>query len=492
MRGSPVHPTLAGVDTVGVASPVLPPLLRFQKKFVKALDSGRYNRLVLSVPRGNGKSWLCARLAVRTLTPGDPLHVPGHETVLCAQSLEQARIIHKMARRILDGDPDYRFLDSMQRIGITHVPTGTKIRAIGSNGSTAMGLGSDTMLAVCDEPGSWESIGGQLMSDAIDTSLGKVGASMKCVYIGTLAPAKGIWWPELVEAGTGGKTYVQALEGDPEKWDDWPEVRRVNPVTRLKEAVEFRAELKEEIEKATRDGRLKARFLSYRMNVPSSDPATKLLTVDDWKHAVARPTPPREGYPIVGVDLGMNRAWSAAVAIWRNGRVEATALAPGTPSLEDQERRDCVNAGVYQRLFDAGKLTIDEGRNVPRVSVLCERIAEWEPEVIFADRARAGELADEAPCEVVSRVTRWFGAAEDIRALRKQVLDGPLAIDAASLPLLSTSVACTTVKGDDQGNTRIIKSRNNRARDDVAQALTLAAGALSRAPDNDAPSHVVC
>ena len=41
-------------------------------------------------------------------------------------------------------------------VRITHIPTGTKIRAIGSNGATALGLGADTMLAICDEPGSWE------------------------------------------------------------------------------------------------------------------------------------------------------------------------------------------------------------------------------------------------------------------------------------------------------------------------------------------------
>ena len=112
--------------------------------------------------------------------------------------------------------------------------------------------------------------------------------------------------------------------------------------------------------------------------------------------------------------------------------------------------------------------------------------------MIFADRARVGELMDEATCEVVPRVTRWFGASEDIRALRKQVLDGPLSVEGASIPLLAQSVAVTMVKGDDQGNTRIVKSRNNTARDDVAAAWALAAGALARAPDADTPSHVMC
>ena len=320
VRGTPVRPESEGRPTVGVEC-CLPALLPFQARFVRALDSGRYNRLILSVPRGNGKSWLGAILAVRTLTPGDPLHTPGFETILCSQSLEQSRIITKFCRRMLDGNADYRFTDSAQRVGICHVPSNTRVRALGSSGNTAMGIGADTMLAICDEPGAWEP--NSLLADAIDTSLGKVGARMRVAYIGTIAPSRGQWWGELVESGTGGKTYVQALQADPERWDDWKEIRRVNPFTRLRAAKDFRAELKEELDKAHADGRLRARFLSYRLNLPCADPATKLMSVQEWKRAVARPTPPREGQPIVGVDLGENRAWSAAVAVYRNGRVEA-------------------------------------------------------------------------------------------------------------------------------------------------------------------------
>ena len=41
-----------------------------------------------------------------------------------------------------------------------------------------------------------------------------------------------------------------------------------------------------------------------------------LLTVDDCERMAARPVPLREGRPVVGVDLGGGRAWSAAVACW--------------------------------------------------------------------------------------------------------------------------------------------------------------------------------
>ena len=160
------------------------------------------------------------------------------------------------------------------------------------------------------------------------------------VYIGTLAPAVGGWWHDLIADGSHGSTYVQALQGDPDKWDQWGEIRRCNPLTAI--SADFRRKLLEERDAARRDSRLKARFLSFRLNVPIGDESTMLLTVADWERMAARPVPDREGRPIVGVDLGGGRAWSAAVAVWQNGRVEALACAPGIPGLDEQERRDRV------------------------------------------------------------------------------------------------------------------------------------------------------
>ena len=44
------------------------------------------------------------------------------------------------------------------------------------------------------------------------------------------------------------------------------------------------------------------------------------------------------GRPIFAVDLGGGRAWSACVAIWQSGLVDAVAIAPGIPDLRDQEK----------------------------------------------------------------------------------------------------------------------------------------------------------
>ena len=463
-------------------------LRTFQKRFVKAATAPGIDTAALSLPRGNGKSWLAARIVERVLTPTDPLFRPGTESVLCAASIEQSRHVFRFAREALEATGHYRFLDSHTRIGIAHVETNTRLRVIGSNGRTAMGLvGCPWVIA--DEPGAWETIGGQLVHDAIETAKGKPGSPLRVVYIGTLAPATGGWWHDLIADGSNGSTYVQALQGDPERWDQWPEIRRCNPLVAV--SADFRRKLLEERDAARRDSRLKARFLSYRLNVPTGDESTMLLTVDDWERMAARPVPDREGRPIVGVDLGGGRAWSAAVAVWQNGRVEALACAPGIPGLDEQERRDRVPKGTYKALVTSGGLRIAEGLRVQPPSELWRAVRDtWgAPESLICDRFRLGELQD---CvngtPVAPRVSRWSEAAFDIRSLRKLAADGPLTVAEPSRLLLAASLSVALVKNDDQGSMRLSKNgSNNTARDDVAAALVLVAGAYARAMETPHP-----
>ena len=427
------------------------------------------------------------------LSPADPLFRPGTESVLCAASIEQARIVFRFAREVLEPTGEYRFLDSATRAAITHKPTRTRLRVIGSSGRTAMGL-VNCPWALCDEPGAWEVRGGQLMADALETAKGKPGSPLRSIYIGTLAPAMSGWWRELIEGGTRGSTVVHALQGDVEKWDQWPTIRKANPLTAISPA--FRKKLLEERDAARRDSRLKGRFLSYRLNVPSGDESTMLLTVDDWARVTARPVPDRDGPPVVGIDLGAGRAWSAAVALWRTGRMEAIAVAPGIPSLEAQEKRDRVPRGTYAKLVESGALRVAAGLRVQPPGQLARAAVDaWgEPARIICDRFRLAELRDHVNgARIVPRVTRWSEASEDIRAVRKFALDGPLACPPSSRALLTAALSVAMVRTDDQGSVRLAKrGTNNEARDDVAAALTLAAGSLARelaVPAPEFPNH---
>ena len=456
----------------------------FQKRFIRAVDDPRYRTVAASWPRGCGKTTCAGYIVSRALTPGDPLYVAGGEIVLFAGSIEQCRLTYRQALTFLEPRLDeYRLVDSATRVAITRKDCRTRLKAVGSNPKTSLGL-VGVPICIIDEPAALQTIGGTALWDAVRTAQGKVGSPMKAILTGTLAPAEpGSWWPVLVENGTRGSTWVGLLQGRADRWSQWRELLRVNPLAR--HYPETAAVLREERDAALADSRLAGSFKSFRHNLPSGDESTMLLTVEDWERVTARPVPERAGKPIFAYDVGHSRGWSSAVALWRSGRIEALALTPGIPGLDVQEKRDRVPRGTYRVLVENGSLRVAEELRVPTPKMLHSAAMEafGLPSRIICDRFKLPELRDavRGTVKLVDRVTRWSDATADIGALRKMALDGPLACAPSSRPLLIASLAATTVKNDDQGSVRLVKSStNNTRRDDVSAALVLAAGSLQR------------
>ena len=461
----------------------------FQKEFEKAVENPAYDTVAISGPRGLGKTFLAAHILTRCMTPGDVLHQPGKTYILGAASIEQARLTYGFIREALEPCGEYRFIDGTTRLGVTHLRTNTKLRAISSNAKTSFGL-VGVGVAVIDEPGALDIIGGQMLADSLFTAQGKLGSKLKLILVGTLAPlatTQGHWWFDLIKAGTVGSTHVQYFHGDLDTWDRWPTIRRANPLVTMREAADFRRKLLEERDAARADSRLKARFLSYRLNIPSRDESELVLSPEDWAAITSRDVPEREGRPVVGVDLANGRAWASAVAYFTSGRVECLAVAPGIPDIEAQERRDNVPPGQYQKLLATGQLTLADGLRVQPPKMLWDAIYQtWgKPRVIICDRFRLAELQDAVGrgARIEDRITRWSDAAFDIRACRKYAKDGPMAIDPKSRPLLAVSLSKSLVQNDDSGNCRLVKSgTHNTGRDDVGASLVLACGAQARMP----------
>ena len=460
-------------------------LMKYQREFLAAVENPAYDIVALSGPRSLGKTFLAGLTIDRCLTPFDTLHQPGKEYLLGAASVEQARLTYGFVREALEPSGEYRFIDSTTRLGITHVASNTKLRVISSNAKTSFGI-VNVPLIVIDEPGALEIVGGGMLWDAISTAIGKVGSPLKVVLCGTLAPmatSAGHWWFDLVADGTHGHTHVQLFQGKLDGWDTWPVIRKANPLSTID--AKFRSVLLAERDAARRDERLKAQFLSYRLNVPTRDASEMLLTVDDWKRVESRHAPDPEGRPIVAIDLGGNRAWSTAVALYANGLIDAIAVAPGIPSIAEQERRDRVSKGTYQRLVDDGLLLVADDLNVPEPRQLWQAVlSEWgKPYKVVCDRFRLAALQDviKNSARIEAIVTRWSEASNDIRALRKYAKDGPFSVVRHARALIAASLSVAQVKNDDQGSTRLVKrGSNNMARDDVAAALTLGAGGWER------------
>ena len=465
------------------AAAVADGLLPFQSAFVTAICRENHPPSIaaLSCPRGNGKSWLCGGIVARSITPGDPLFEAGVENILVSSSTAQARIVLEFARAALGEIEDYRWRND----GVVHLESRARVRIVSSDARRALGLGANVRIIIADEPGAWSPIQGRRLWDAMLTSLGK--RRTQIIVVGTIAPAPltgpASWWPSFVAEGSGDGRHVSLLQADPSKWTEFDEVLRVNPVCAINP--HLRRTLEREHRAALESDRAARTFRQYRLNLPG-DPvdAQPLITSAEWERVCARPVPACEGRPVVGVDLGGNRSWSAAAAVWPTGRIEAWALAPGVPSLAEQEHADHVSDDCYSALVRSGGLSVDAGRAVPSVERLLSRIWAWEPAALVSDPYRSPELhkAVSGRARVVERAKSGGEATSNVQSLRSLLLDTGAGVTEASRALLAAAWAQTNLVIGTDGLTKVTKLDARRSRDDAALALLLAAGERARRP----------
>ena len=120
-------------------------------------------------------------------------------------------LVYRQALKFLEPRLDeYRLVDSATRVAITHTKSRTRLKAVGSNPKTSLGL-VDVPLAILDEPAALHTIGGEALWDSIVTAQGKAGSRLKVIAIGTMARrhCQNSWWHRLVERGTWG-THLRA------------------------------------------------------------------------------------------------------------------------------------------------------------------------------------------------------------------------------------------------------------------------------------------
>ena len=260
-------------------------------------------------------------------------------------------------------------------------------------------------------------------------------------------------------------------------------IRRANPL--IMANATLRKTILQERNRARRDPSERASFEAYRLNRNVDVRSEVLINLADWKAVEARPVPDRAGKPILGLDLGSTRSWSAAWVLWPSGRSEVYALAPGIPSLPEVEKRDGLQKGIYQQLQDAGGLIVDEGVRVSRPERLVDHLVERgiRPAVVIADTFAVAALRDcvNGRWPIRLRKTKWEQATEDIAAFRKLCFDGPLSVAVEGRALARLGLREVDVRSDDSGSaSRLFKRRGERSRDDPAQSGVLAAGLFVR------------
>lgn len=453
-------------------------VLPFHAAWIRAAYHPDIQIAGLSCTRGSAKTWLLGQLAALGMVPGSPTWETGIESLVVSGSLEQSRVMLSFIREALgDREDEYRWLDSGQRLQVTHKKTATKLRVLSSSGKRAMGL-SQFSTIFADEPASWGNREGALMWDALRQSLGK-RPGQRLFLIGTRSPAEpDSWWPGLLDSGSGPGTHITVLSApDDQPWDAWATIRGCNPL--IMANPELRRTVLRERDDARRNETLRPSFEAYRLNRQINVERQVLVTVPAWKQVEARPVPPRQGKPVCGLDVGGERSWSAVWLLFENGRSECYALCPGIPDLAERERQDAIPRGLYRRLHHDGVLLVDEGRHMSRISVLIEFLVDAgiRPSVMLCDRFLIGDVYDavKGRWPIVERKTRWSEATADIAAFRRLTLDGGMSIVEKCRLLARMSLSQASVRSE-EGNVRVEKKRHGRSRDDVAIAGTLAAG----------------
>ena len=182
----------------------------FQKKFLGQLLRPGIRTAALSLPRGNGKSTLCAWLCARLLDPKDPLFVNGQEIYLVASSLSQCcRTTFGILRKLLP-KAGYRIAESTQVASILHLDSRTRLSVLPASGKSNAGI-VGAAYVICDEPASWHEQSGTLLHESIAGALGKPGSDLRIIYAGTkaiggISPPDPNNWSLMALASRGGST----------------------------------------------------------------------------------------------------------------------------------------------------------------------------------------------------------------------------------------------------------------------------------------------
>ena len=456
----------------GVGGPLR--LLNWERRFIRGALKPGVSESALTVARGNGKTTLCAGLAVSALQGA--LRVPRGEVTVVASSFDQARVTFEHVLAFVGRDAKrWRIQDSANRAIIECRQTGARVRCLGSDPRRAHGLAPALVLA--DEPAQWPPSTSERMISALRTGLGKIPDS-RLVSLGTRPAAPSHWF---ATALAGGADYSQSHAARPKdppfRARTW---RRANPSFDAMPALA--AKIKEDAAKARRDPVQLASFRALRLNEGVSETVEGLLiTAETWQRIEGNAPP--NGHSAWGVDLGSGAAMSA-IATYHpaTGHLAVLAAFPELPDLAERERADAVPM-LYRRMESRGELIL-AGRRVVDISALLSAALErfGPPDCLVCDRWRDAELRqslEDLRFPLVPLITRGQGfkdGAEDVRDFRAACLSDE--VTPGESLLLRAAMAEARTVADPAGNEKLAKAsqggRRMRAKDDAAAAAILA------------------
>lgn len=471
-----------------IGQPVV--VLPFQRRFIRGFLGSQ--EAALTVARGNGKTTICAGLALCSFL--GPMAVPAGETVIVASSLGQARtafkhclaFFHQLVSANDIGKADkyrYRVIDNSHHREIHDRQTNNTLRLLGSDPDRAHSLAPSLILA--DEPAKWKRREGDLMHAALVTSLGKQDPS-RFLAIGTQSDDESHWFNRMLDAPDDG-VYAQR-HAAAETLGDFNHRAIVQANPAYKHLVPLQRELARAKQNARKGGGQLVRWRALRLNrgTPEAGRTEFVVQVADWKACEVAQLPAREGPLCVGLDAGGSTSMTAIAFYWpQTGRLEASAAFPAVPDLIKRGESDGVGED-YLRMQERGELKIYPGRVTPVGQFIEDHaalVSGSEVLGIVTDRYKKSDVEQALAEAGVAWDIEWRGVgagrdgSADVRAFQKEVLEAEIRVSESLL--IRAAIRNGRVSRDPNGNPRIEKGRE-RGRIDALQAMVHAVGAGRR------------
>lgn len=466
----------------------------WEEDFIRAIyepqnaDGDRIvRRAVLSVARKNRKSLIISALLICHLI--GPEAQRNGQIYSCAVKKEQAKVIFKMCREMIEMRPKLssylRVVESTATIFVTRLDCkgrGSRYRALSAEKSGAHGLGADFF--VYDEMG--EARDNELWNVLLDSQQLRVSPLAVAISTQNNDPQHPL--SIMIDDGLKGEdpSIVCRLHAADEDCalDDREQWIKANPALKhWKKIDSIEVAAAEAMRLPSQEANFRRRYLNQRVSVH-----TPLIAQSDWKACRIDPFEFEPGETIyLGIDMSVTTDLTALVAVSaRNGsRVKAWAWKP-LAFLEDHGRRDRQPYAMWakQGLLEASPgRTIDPRRIARKVIELSQtytiagvafdynRFAEVQRH--FNDE---GVLADEDGSNGL-KLRRWgqgfAGMSPAVAAFEAAVLTGELKHDGH--PVLTNNVMNALAITDHQGRRMLDKSAS-RFRIDLAVALAMALG----------------
>lgn len=462
----------------------------FQRQWVESIyiDDATGERAVrtglLSVARGNGKTVLCAALALCHLC--GPESEPRGECYSAGATREQAGLIFAEMQAIVLATPWLAARLNIKSFTkeIEDLITGSLYKALASDGHAQHGLASS--FVVCDELAQWK---GRELFDVLRTSLGKRREPLMLI-IGTQSPrAENVMSElvdytgrvatgEIVDASFHGVVYAVPDDADAFDPANWP---LANPALGV-----FRSE-REMQEEATRAQRMPTFEPSFRNLYCNQrvDAEPKAINPVEWEACGLAVDPAAlAGRPCFGgLDLSSTRDLSAFVLYFPHdgGAVLPWIWCP-KENLAEREESDRV---PYRTWAKEGHIIPTPGRAIDKrfiAAALAQAADTFDIRGIAFDRWAINDLKAILSTEGINLpLSEWgqgyrdMGPATD--AFETALLSGQLAH--GMHPLLRWSAGNLVFEMDPAGARKPSKARSID-RIDPMVALIMACGLASR------------